>query len=346
VPLPSQPVGRSWPTLTWATAEAAGDGDRLDDLMDRAFHHNPNADLALSLACVVVQGGRVVAERYSPRILSPTPLISWSMGKSMLHAAVGIAVADGLMDLDAPLLAPEWADPQDPRRDITLRQLLTMRDGLDFSEDYVDAGTSNCLEMLFGEGLDDVAHYAASLPSAVPAGERFNYSSGTTNIVSRALGDTLVSGGATADQRRSAVEAFLRDRLFGPIGMSAEPRFDAAGTWVASSYVYATARDFARFGLLYLRVGVWDGTRVLPEGWVDQARTWVSTDPEDGLGYGAQWWLYDDGLGTFAAKGYEGQAILCVPALDLVVVRLGKTPIEHRPTLEAWYGQVIDCFRP
>jgi CubicO group peptidase (beta-lactamase class C family) len=346
VPLPSQPEGRSWPTLTWATAEVDGDADRLDSLLDAAFRHNPNPELALSLACVVVQAGRVVAERYGPATRSLTPLISWSMGKSILQAAVGIAVADGLLDLDATDVAPEWSGAEDPRREITIRQLLAMRDGLDFSEDYVDATASHCIEMLFGQGADDVAGYAASRPSAASPGERFNYSSGTTNIISRALTDALVGRGEhDPDRRRVATGDFLQERLFGPIGMTAEPRYDAAGTWVASSYVYASARDFARFGLLYLRDGRWDGARILPEGWVDVARTWVSTDPEDGLGYGAQWWLYDDGLGTFAAKGYEGQSILCVPASDLVVVRLGKTPIEHRPALEAWYAGLIDCFQ-
>ena len=344
VPLPHQPEGRSWPTLTWATAEVDGDADRLDSALDRAFRRNPNRTLDLSLACVVVQRGRVVAERYGPRTTALTPLISWSMGKSILHAAVGIAVGDGLLDIDAPAPVPEWAGAEDPRRQITLRHLLAMRDGLDYVEDYVDAGTSNCLEMLFGEGAQDVAGYAASRPPAAAPDERFNYSSGTTNIVSRVLADALAGRDAAPDERRAATAAFLQDRLFGPIGMTAEPRFDAAGTWVASSYVYAGARDFARFGYLYLRDGVWDGRRLLPEGWVDHARTWVSTDPEDGLGYGAQWWLYDDGLGTFAAKGYEGQAILCVPSLDLLVVRLGKTPAEHKPALEAWYRDLIGCF--
>jgi CubicO group peptidase (beta-lactamase class C family) len=293
---------------------------------------------------VVVQRGRVVAEQYAARVASTTPLISWSMGKSILQAAVGLAVADGLIDLDGPAPVPEWQGGEDPRAAITVRHLLAMRDGLDFAEDYVEADTSNCLEMLFGQGATDVAGYAASRPLAAAPGVRFNYSSGTSNIVSRVLTDALVGDGASAEARRDATERFLQERLFRPIGMTAEPRYDAVGTWVASSYVYASARDFARFGLLYLRDGVWEGRRVLPEGWVDHARTWVSTDPEDGLGYGAQWWLYDDGLGTFAAKGYEGQSILCVPALDLLVVRLGKTPVEHKPALEAWYRDLIGCF--
>jgi CubicO group peptidase (beta-lactamase class C family) len=215
-----------------------------------------------------------------------------------------------------------------------------MRSGLTFREDYEDAGTSHCLEMLFGSGAVDMAHYAASLPLAHPIDTVWNYASGTTNIISRAIG--MVVGGG-----REGVSAFLAEELFGPIGMtSAEPRFDDAGTWVGSSYLYATARDFARFGELYLRDGVWDGRRILPEGWVDLARTPLSIDPEDGDGYGNQWWITGDDLGTFAAFGYEGQTVMVVPALDVVLVRLGKTPSTHKPALRQWYRDVIACCSP
>jgi CubicO group peptidase (beta-lactamase class C family) len=117
--------------------------------------------------------------------------------------------------------------------------------------------------MLFGAGQDDVAHFAANRPLAAPPGARFNYSSGTSNIISSVAARNVGIGDKYAQ--------FLRERLFGRIGMhSATPEFDHAGTWVASSYVRASARDFARFGLLYLRDGVWDGARLLPEGWVDR----------------------------------------------------------------------------
>jgi CubicO group peptidase (beta-lactamase class C family) len=89
---------------------------------------------------------------------------------------------------------------------------------------------------------------------------------------------------------------------------------------------------------------VWDGRRIVPEGWIDVGRRHVSDDPEGELGYGAHWWTYDDECGTFAAKGYEGQSILCVPGADVVIVRLGKTTVDHRPALEAWYRELIACF--
>ena len=340
VPLPPPPTGTSWPTLAWATAEQqTGDRDRLASVLDRAFRVNPNPDLRLTRAFVAVQGGRIVAERYSRSTRTRRRLISWSMAKSMTHAALGILVRDGRIDLDARPVAPEWTDPSDPRHDIGLRDLLSMRSGLRFAEDYVDADVSDCLEMLYGTGADDVAAHAAALPLDHPVDTVWNYSSGTTNIIARAIG-AVVGGG------REGMEAFLRDELFDPIGMrSAEPRFDAVGTWVCSWYVFATARDFARFGYLYLRDGVWDGRRILPEGWVDDARTPRSFDPEGGAFYGRHWWVRGDELGTFSANGYEGQRTIVVPALDLVLVRLGETPIEHAPALAEWLDDIIACFR-
>jgi CubicO group peptidase (beta-lactamase class C family) len=123
---------------------------------------------------------------------------------------------------------------------------------------------------------------------------------------------------------------------------SATAKFDAAGTFVGSSYVYATARDFLRFGLLYLRDGVWGDQRILPPGWVEYART--PTPRSDDLTYGAHWWIDHHPPGTFSAHGYEGQYIYVVPARDLVVTRLGKTDAEIRPNVEAWIARIIDCF--
>jgi CubicO group peptidase (beta-lactamase class C family) len=265
-------------------------------------------------------------------------LLSWSMAKSVLHAAVGLLVGEGRLDLDAPAAVPEWADPGDPRHAITLRQLLAMRDGLNFVEDYVDGGVSDVIEMLFGRGQADMAHFASDRPLAAPPGTRFNYSSGTSNIVSGVVARTVGPGEPYA--------RFLHSRLFGPLGMaSADPEFDEAGTWVGSSYLRTTARDYASFGLLYLRDGVWDGFRVLPAGWVDYARTWVSADHEDDSPYGAHWWgVAGDTLGTFRASGYEGQSITLCPALDLMVVRLGKTPLEREPNLVPWRVAMVEAF--
>ena len=345
VPLPPQPAGVPWPTEAWPEGELPTGVD-LGPLLDEAF--DDEGPLAVTYAVLVVRGGRVVTERYGGAlehfdreptpVTAATPLLSWSMAKSMLHAVVGLLVGDGRLDLDAPADVPEWSDPADPRHDITLRQLLAMRDGLDFTEDYVDDRVSDVIRMLFGEGQADMAHFAADRPLAAPPGTRFNYSSGTSNVISGVVARTVGRG---ADYAR-----FLHGRLFGPIGMtSADPEFDVAGTWVASSYVRATARDYARFGLLYLRDGMWDGVRVLPPGWVDGARTWVSVDPEDASPYGAHWWgAAGDTLGTFRASGYEGQSITICPPLDLVVVRLGKTPLEREPNLVPWRRAMVAAF--
>jgi CubicO group peptidase (beta-lactamase class C family) len=220
-----------------------------------------------------------------------------------------------------------------------LRQLLAMRDGLAFVEDYVDERISDVIHMLFGAGQADMAHFAADRPLAAAPGERFNYSSGTSNIISGIVARAVGPG--------APYERFLHQRLFDRIGMrSATPEFDEAGTWVASSYVRATARDFARFGLLYLRDGVWDGARVLPEGWVSYGRTMVSVDPADNAPYGAHWWgVAGDTLGLFRASGYDGQSITICPSEDLVVVRLGKTSSDHYPDLSAWRAEVVEAFR-
>jgi CubicO group peptidase (beta-lactamase class C family) len=182
-----------------------------------------------------------------------------------------------------------------------------------------------------------MAHFAADRPLAAAPGTRFNYSSGTSNVISSVVARVVGHG--------EPYEAFLRSRLFGPLGMrSAVPELDATGTWVSSSYVRAPARDFARFGLLYLRDGIWEGRRLLPEGWVDYGRTIQSADPADGP-YGAHWWgVEGDTLGTFRASGYEGQSITICPTLDLVVVRLGKTPAAHYPELTQWRRDMVRAF--
>lgn len=338
--LPPQPDGVAWPTVEWETGpQQTGDPGALAELLDPIFAVAATPELGQSLAFVAVQGGRIVAERYGPGVAPTDTLISWSTAKSMTHALLGLLVADGVFDPAAPVGVPEWSGSDDPRAAITADDLLAMRSGLHFVEDYVDDATSDCLEMLWGSGADDVARYAADQPLDHPVDTVFNYSSGTTNILSRLAGHCV--GGGEAGMR-----AFLRHRLFAPIGMtSAEPRFDAAGTWVGSSYVFATARDFARFGLLYLRDGRWDGERLLPDGWVDSARTIRSQDPDDHTFYGHHWWVRGDDVGTFWAAGYEGQMISCVPALDLVVVRLGKTPTDLKGHRERFWHEVLDCFR-
>jgi len=333
-----QPGGVDWPTRAWPTGPAPAG---IDALVDAAFS---DPAMATTYAVVIVQGGLLVAERYGNALPSfthaptpvtaATPLLSWSMAKSVLHSAVGLLVADGVVDLDRPIGAPEWPDG-DARAAITWRQCLQMRDGLAWREDYVDDTASDVIEMLFGAGKDDVAHFAAERELEAAPGTRFSYSSGTSNLLARAVGEAV--GGGEAIARR------LRDRLFAPIGMTeATIGLDAAGTFVGSSFAYATARSWARFATLYLRGGEWDGRRVLDRDWVDTAQVPTGAD-DDGTYYSHHWWL--DAKGTYWASGYRGQRAIVVPALDAVVVRLGDTPQEGYDALAGWCASVIDALR-
>ena len=328
--------------------------ERVDAVIDEMFARP--AEQGVSLGLVAKRGGEVVAERYGVQpandlapelaIDASSTLLSWSMAKSMVHAALGILVSDGLLDVDQPAAVPEWAGTD--RESITVLQLLEMRSGLHFIEDYVDGDTSNCIEMLFGGTEPSFAHYAATQPLAHAPGTVFNYSSGTSNILARLIGDTLTSSDAPPSQRQARMEQFLRDRLFAPAGMhSAMAKFDDAGDFVGSSYVYATAHDFARFGELYLHDGVTEcgsGDRILPVGWTRHASAAISHDADSGLGYGRHFWLWPAFPGSFASHGYEGQFIVVFPDRDLVLVHLGKTDVAHSRGLQMRLARLAELL--
>lgn len=342
--LPPQPAHVAWPTTDWPMGAAPAGLARTGfaDLLDQAFCAKSTPRLGETHALVIVQGGKIVHEQYGEGFGPDRTYPSWSKAKSITHALVGIAVGDGKIEVMAPADAPEWRAPGDPRGAITLDQLLRMSSGLAWVEEYQPDRPSDVIAMLFGEGKADVARFAAGAPPAHAPGAHWSYSSGTTNIVSRALGEAIGASGP-------AFEAFMRERLFAPLGMASPiPKFDEAGTFIGSSFCFATARDFARFGTLYLRGGVWDGRRILPEGWVDYART--PTPQPAGAAeaegrYGAHWWLDLGGPGSFSANGYDGQYTVCVPDLDLVLVRHGATPLDKKNDLKRWIGEVVDCFR-
>lgn len=322
-PLPPQPEDSRWPTDEWpaAASDTSVERSAVDGVLSRLFAMSARETTGETHALVLIHRGQLVAERYSPEHTRRSPLCSWSMAKSITHALLGVLVREGRLGLRDPAPVPEWQDAGDPRAAIEIEHLLRMCDGLEFNEDYVDERVSHVIEMLFGEGKDDVVGYAVARPLAHEPGTVWSYSSGTTNILSGILARSIGGG-------ERGMRACLQRKLFGRIGMSsAEPRFDAAGNFIASSFVFATARDFARFGLLYLRDGVWEGERVLPEGWVDSARRVTSGS---GGEYGAHWWLATDGSGIFNASGYRGQFIVIDPRRDLVIVRLGASEPHHR----------------
>lgn len=273
----------------------------LDAAVAIAFGEPDAAARVRSL--LVVHGGRLVYERYHPLDSADTPTPSFSVAKSFTSAAIGLLAGDGLLDVTAPAPIDAWSDPSDPRRVITPEHLLHMSSGLEWEERYEPG--SHPRAML---GATDSAAYTAGLPLVAEPGTEFNYSTGTSGLLSHLV--SLQTGGNDA-----AVE-FITARLLEPIGITSL-RFmrDRTGLWYGGIGADATPRDYARFGLLYLRDGVWDGERILPAGWVDYTRTPSPAAP----GYGAHWWL-DAERGSFAAQGLFGQQIIVVPHLDLVIV--------------------------
>jgi CubicO group peptidase (beta-lactamase class C family) len=341
IPLPTQPADAGWPTKAWPEGEipAAVDRRKLGAHVDHAFSPASLEAMGETHALVVIKGGRLILERYAASYGPESTFPSWSKAKSITHALVGILVGDGKLDLAAPADVPEWAGADDPRRAITLDLLLRMSSGLAFIEDYSPENPSDVIAMLFGEGKGDVAGYAAAKPLAHPPGAFWSYASGTSNIISRCVARATGAHGP-------AFEVFMRERLFEPLGMlSPIPKFDAAGTFIGSSYCFCTARDFARFGLFYLRDGFWEGRRLLPTGWVDYARTKTRQQPTDLEAYGAHWWLDIAGPGSFSANGYAGQYTVVVPDLDMVVVRHGLSAESTKESRAAWIARLVDIFR-
>ena len=347
VPLPPQPAGVRWPTQEWLEAELDPRVDRagLEKLLDHAFAQPEPDDLGRTHAVAIVQHGAIVAERYAHDAGPVDTFLSWSMAKSITSALIGILVRQGRIDISQPIPVKEWS-ADDRRRRITIDQMLRMVDGLRFREaEHLGGGSvryypeeeSDVIPMLFGVGKKDVAGFAAALPYLEEPEARWNYNSGGSNLLSRLVSETVGGG-------REETLAFMKRELFDPLGMtSAVPRFDEAGHFMGSSHCYCSARDYARFGTLYLRDGIWDGARILPEGWVDYSRT--PSPQSDGL-YGAHFWVIPGSLGTFQCDGAQGQRIVIVPKLDLVIVRLGQTEPHKVAAVVRYCKELVDAFRP
>ena len=210
-----------------------------------------------------------------------------------------------------------------------------MTDGLEYHEFESDILEANdAIQMLYGAGRFDVVEYIrAHFPLNYTPGTRWNYSTAGFSVVGRALQDRLgIEGRCSTALLEAGVPeegcepadtpmlAWVDQVLFDPLGMGAQLEFDLSGTYLGGSDVWASARDYAKFGLLYLRDGVWDGERLLPEGWVDMTRTPPPGGPANF--YGAGFWLLPGEGDAFYAQGHEGQTIFIVPSRDLIVVRL------------------------
>lgn len=297
------------------------DLEELNKAIDLAF--TDIDDKKRTRAVVIVYQGRIVAEKYAKGFDPFTPQIGWSMSKSITNTMLGVLVKKRNFNIYEPAPVPEWKSSGDLRGQITTDQLLRMSSGLDWDENY--NRESAATKMLYKS--DDMGKYASLYELDADPGTKWYYSSGTSNILSRIL-------------RRELGDDYLKwphVEIFQKLGVrSAVFEVDASNAYVGSSYIWASPRDWARLGLLYLNDGVWNGERILPEGWVDYSRT--PTPPSKMLQYGAAFWLNvgdkndpskrrlpDCPTDVYSMNGYEGQRVFILPTQEMVVVRLGQT---------------------
>lgn len=313
--------------------------------------------LAETRALVVMQGGRVIAERYAPGYGPDTRLISWSMAKSVTATLVGLMVADGRLALDEPAPVPEWQTPRDGRTKITLRHLLHMSSGLDHTEmaegdiEIFDADTPR---MLFLDGRENVARYAETRPLEAEPGKKFEYSSATSNILADIMTRSLTDS-KDPEMRRDAMLEYARGRLFEPLGMtSAFIEFDRSGSMLGGSIIHATARDWAKFGEFLRNNGSVRAAQLLPTSWT----RFMKTPSRNDSSYGGHIWLNrtrNEGRDqvlfpgkapsdVFAATGHLGQYVMVSPQHRLTIVRLGKTQDDQLGPIKDQLAKLISIF--
>jgi CubicO group peptidase (beta-lactamase class C family) len=304
---------------------------QLGAALDRAFAEPDAPPFRRTRAVVVVKDSRIIAERYAEGVGIDTPILGFSATKSVISALIGILVRKGELALERPPPVAAWQTPGDPRGAITVDQLLRHTAGLALGSS-LSASLASALEpvnrMKFMEA--DKAGYAETIGLETAPGTAWNYHDGNTIILSHLIRDA--AGGSPADVLR-----FARAELFAPLGMRhVTLEFDEAGTPEGSTQMLASARDWARFGMLYLNDGVAGGKRILPEGWVSYS---ASPTPNAWVGYGAGFWTNrGDSFGAkyriehgwprdaFFAKGTIGQYVIVIPSERLVIVRLGRSP--------------------
>jgi hypothetical protein len=329
-PLPPGQASLPWPTgdVLSGVIPPEVDVGALEAVLDEAFSEPDPAHPRRTRGVVVVYDGGIVAERYAEAegYSALTPHYGWSMTKSVTNALIGIQVRQGVLDIYAPAPVPQWADPSDPRHAITIDQMLRMSSGLVFDEGYEESIISDVLRMLYGN-IPDKAAYAANKPLEGPPDTVFHYSSGTPVILASIMRNTF----STLEEYFQ----FPRRELFDKLGMRGaliEP--DLVGNFVAGSLMWATPRDWARFGIFCLQDGVWEGERILPEGWMAYSTTPTPSEPEEPYGkYGAHFWLNVGGVryaglpeDLFECSGHDGQKVTVIPSRNLVIVRVGYTP--------------------
>jgi CubicO group peptidase (beta-lactamase class C family) len=327
-------------TIAWPAGDLISDTiptginmSKLQSAIDQAFADTGSFRGTFGVA--VVYKDQLVAERYRKEFTSSTRFLSWSMAKSFTNAMIGILVKEGKVNIQTPGLREEWAN--DERRNITLNNLMHMNSGLEFNEQYSTLKLTDVTTMLLKKG--DMADFAVAKKLQFPPDSVWNYSGGSTNIVCEYIRTLLGS--------ESEYFSFPRKALFNKIGMrSAVWEPDASGTFVGSSYIYATIRDYARFGLLYLNGGNWLGEQLLPQDWVN-----YTTTPGRGSegNYGAFFYLNHSGRypgvppDMFSCEGHDGQFIYIIPSLQLVVVRNGYSP-SGTYDFKDFLRSIVDCI--
>jgi len=320
--------------------QIASEKSRLSEVVSNAFYEPDPEHPRRTRAVVIVHNGKIIAERYSSGIDKYTPLLGWSMTKSVMNALVGVLVKDGYLSLDSFIDQRSWSRPNDPRKNITVRHLLNMTSGLEFNEKMSDP-LADVSRMILQE--DNMAAFAANMPLEVEPGSRWQYSSGNTILLSdyirRVLGD---------NEYFNFPNNVLFDRLHLKHAMI---EMDASGTFVGSSFMYATAREWARFGVLYLQSGIWEGEQLFPDDWLQYTLKPAPTNIEES--YGAHFWLdipeayrgSEESIlpkNTFHAIGHEGQFITVVPSHNVVIVRLGKTRYSGAWEHDVFVSNVLD----
>ncbi len=287
------------------------DTNQLDYAMELAFHEDYKTRTSL-----LIFKNRVIYEKYADGLDKNTPQLGWSMTKSIVNALIGILVFDGKLSLEDNNLFTEWE--QDKRSNISIHHLLQMTSGLEWEEDYTKI--SDVTKMLYKN--ENIEELTIDQALAHKPGTEWYYASGTTNLLCSIIKNKL--------SNQEEYLSFPRKALFEKIGMkSAFIETDESGNFIGSSFGFATARDWAKLGRLYLHDGWFNGKQILPEGWVD-----YSTQAAMGKinNYGAQIWLnknkeaYPDlPEDLFSFNGFQGQKVVVIPSRDLIYVRLGHS---------------------
>ena len=347
---PSAPLPLARQALEAVAEEPGAPREALARRIDALFGDEESGE---TYALLLMQGGRIVAERYGAGYSRDTRFAGWSMTKTITAVMIGMLISDGRMQLDESAPIPLWQRPGDPRGEITLRQLLQMRSGLRHSESADPPYESDEVRMLFLDGRDDMAAYAEAQPLEAEPGRKFEYSSATSVILADAAAHVLTAQ-REPDLRRKVVDDYLHTRLFEPLGMrSAAAEFDSAGTFIGSSMVHASARDWGKLGEFLRNMGSVKGAQVVPRGWIEFMTAPSPRNP----GYGAQLWLNrprNDGgeallpgqgpASLFAARGHLGQYVIVSPAQKLTLVRLGKTDKDQQAALRGRLAEIAALF--